>query len=142
MINCGQRISKLCQKLTPKIGVIPQDLDKTTIVTIYKKKKGEPEKCENHNGISITSHVVKIYDTVLEKRKIYNMNSKLGEEQFGYRKNRSTSDLMFSHRLVIENSWDLNKRLFTDLKKRHLTQYPETSYGSSWKMSKKSTGYI
>src|ERR1700755_182462 len=45
---------------------------------------------------------------------------KLGEEQHGYRKNRSTTDLLFALRITLEKVWEFNKSVhiaFLDLRK-------------------------
>ena len=45
---------------------------------------------------------------------------KLGEEQYGYRKNRNTTDLLFALRITLEKVWEFNKSVhiaFIDLRK-------------------------
>lgn len=96
-----------------------EDWGKTIILPCYKNK-GDSSKCENYRGISLLCHAAKLYEHILEKRARAIIEPKLGEEQYGYRKDRSTSDLIFALRMVIEKSWEFNKPLyvaFIDLEK-------------------------
>ena len=45
---------------------------------------------------------------------------RLGEEQYGYRKNRSTTDLLFALRMTVEKGWEYDRTIhiaFIDLRK-------------------------
>lgn len=96
-----------------------EDWAKIIILPFYKNK-GDSSKCENYRGISLLCHAAKLYEHILEKRARAIIEPKLGEEQYGYRADRSTSDLIFTLRMVIEKSWEFNKPLyvaFIDLEK-------------------------
>ncbi len=83
---------------------IPQDWGKTIILPIYKGK-GDSGRSDNYRVISLINHIAKLYERILEK-------PKLGEEQHGYRKDRSTSDPIFILRMVMEKCWEFNKNLY------------------------------
>ena len=66
------------------------------------------------------NHITKVYERILEKRARNIIEGQLGEEQYGFRKNRSTIDLIFALRIIIEKSWEFNKAAyitFIDLQK-------------------------
>ena len=67
--------------------------------------KGDSGQCKNYRGITLICHAAKLYERILEKRARRVIEPQLGEEQHGYRKDRSTSDLIFTLRLIIEKSW-------------------------------------
>jgi hypothetical protein len=75
-----------------------------TIITPIYKGKGDPGKCENYRGISLMSHLAKTYERILEARLRKKVEPQLDEEQYGYRKSRSTTDFMFALRMVVEKS--------------------------------------
>ena len=41
-------------------------------------------------------HMAKLYETILERKLRSKIEPRLGEEQYGYRGGRSTTDLMFA----------------------------------------------
>jgi hypothetical protein len=66
------------------------------------------------------SHLAKTYERILEARLRKKVEPQPGEEQYGYRKSRSTTDLMFALRMVVEKSLEYNKTIhiiFIDLAK-------------------------
>ena len=42
--------------------------------------------CDNYRGISLINHVTKLYERIIENRARALIEDRLGEEQFGYRK--------------------------------------------------------
>lgn len=100
-------------------GVVPGRWGKIIVLPIYKGK-GDTGECGNYRGIALLDHIAKVYERILEKRLRRRIEGQLGEEQYGYRKGRSTSDLLFALRIVLEKSWEFNKTVyiaFLDLKK-------------------------
>ncbi len=91
---------------------IPEEWGKTVIVPIYKGKKTKGE-CMKYRGISLINHAAKIHERILEKRIRTTIEPQLGEEQYGYRRDRSTIDLVFAMRIVIEKSWEYKRPVQT-----------------------------
>lgn len=89
------------------MGEIPDERGKIMIVPIYKGK-GEKRKCQNYRGISLINHITKLHERILEKRATDIIEYKLTEEQYGFRKNSSTTDLIFALMLITEKSWEYN----------------------------------
>lgn len=97
---------------------IPQDWGRAIVCPIYKK--GDKTQCNNYRGISLLSHVGKIYERILETRLRTQIENKLGEWQCGFRPNRSTTDLVFTLKIIMEKSWEWDKEkdiLFVDMEK-------------------------
>src|SRR5678816_1966505 len=89
------------------------------VLPIYKGK-GDTGDCGNYRGIALLDHIAKVYERILERRLRGVIEIQLGEEQYGYGKGRSTSDLLFALRIVLEKSWEFNKTAyiaFLDLRK-------------------------
>lgn len=57
-------------------------------------------------------HAAKPYERILEKSAIRATEPQLGAEQQGYSKDKSTSVLTFSLRVVIEKSWKYERQLY------------------------------
>ena len=76
---------------------IPQEFKDATVIHLFKRK-GNPQVCDNHRGISLLSVAGKILARVLLNR----LNEHLEqsghppESQSGFRKNRGTIDMIFT----------------------------------------------
>ena len=113
-----RKILKILNVIWTK-GEIPEEWGKMLIIPIFKGK-GDKSNCQNYRGISLINHITKLYERILEKRARSIIEEKLGKEQYGFRKNRGTTDLIFALRIVIEKSWEFNKAAyiaFIDLQK-------------------------
>ena len=85
-------------------------------------KKGDKKECSNYRGISLLSLVGKVFAKVLETRCRAMIELRLGDEQCGFRPGRSTTDQIFTFRLVIEKAWEYAKPVycsFIDLEKAY-----------------------
>ena len=105
LIGGPDLIKKLTQLLVEiwKKGEVPQDFKDASLVSLFKK--GKRSVCDNHRGISLLSVVGKILARIIINRineKI--TNTVCSESQCGYRKGRSTVDMIFSLRQIQEKS--------------------------------------
>ena len=108
-------------------GAVPEEWGRATICPIFKggdvkedKSKGDRQNCKNYRGISLLPHIVKLYERVIEKKLRSCVESDLGEWQYGFRPNRSTMDLIFTLKVLMEKSWEFNIEqymAFLDLEK-------------------------
>ena len=100
--------------------VIPQDLKDAVIVTIYKKK-GDRADCGNSRGISLLSIVGKVITSIMLHRLHMNLTEDIiPDSQYGFRKDRSTTDAIFIARQIQEKCREERKDLymaFIDLSK-------------------------
>ena len=97
---------------------VPQDWQLAVINPIFKK--GDKALCGNYRGISLLSHCGKLYSSIIEKRLRTLVENKLGEWQYGFRPGRSTSDLLFVMKMIMEKSWEWGRdkfALFIDMEK-------------------------
>ena len=82
---------------------IPQKFKDATIIHLFKRK-GNPQVCDNHRGISLLSIAGKILARVLLNRLNEHLERSglLLESQCGFRKNRGTMDMIFTARQLKE----------------------------------------
>ena len=97
---------------------IPNDWQKGMIVRI--PKKGDLSLCDNWRGITLISVPGKVFCKILLIRIDEEIDSKLREEQAGFRKGRGCIDQILALRNIIEQCLEWNKELhinFVDFKK-------------------------
>ena len=101
-------------------GGVPQQWLKATITTIYKRK-GEKSECSNYRGLSLLDVAGKILAKIMSSRFNKNIAEKLlPESQCGFRADRSTNDMIFVCRQLLEKGREQNQPLsiaFVDLRK-------------------------
>ena len=78
-------------------GVIPPDLKLQYITPIYKK--GNRTEAVNYRPVSLTSHIIKIFERVVRKHLVKHLedNNILPDSQHGFRKNRSCLTQLIEH---------------------------------------------
>ncbi|KAL1447535.1 hypothetical protein WDU94_013872, partial [Cyamophila willieti] len=97
---------------------VPADWRDATVVPIFKK--GNKAKCDNYRGISLLSIPGKILSRVLYNRLNPFLEQYLEETQSGFRPSRSTVDMIFSSRQIIEKTLEQNTQMgvaFVDISK-------------------------
>ncbi|XP_042893180.1 uncharacterized protein LOC122267227 [Penaeus japonicus] len=85
--------------------------------TIDEYKKN----CDNYRGIKLTSHTLKIWERVIEKR--LRRRVQVSDQQFGFMSGRRTTDAIFALRQPIEKYREGQKDLhivFIDLKRQEV----------------------
>ena len=89
-------LCKIFQK-TLDSGVIPSALKKGIITPIFKG--GDRTKPQNYRPVSLTSHVIKIFEKIMKDNLVNHMNSlnKFNENQHGFRSGRSVVSQLLSH---------------------------------------------
>ena len=126
-----QNILKLLNRFYLEGVVVPEEWCKTLVIPIFKGK-GDTGSCQNYRGISLIPHITKLYERILERRISLLVEPLLGEEQHGYRNNRTVTDLTFGLRMVIEKAWEYNQSIyiaFIDLQKA----FDSVPRGEVWK---------
>lgn len=94
-------------------GMIPSHWKKGDIVTIYKRK-GDKAVCGNSRGITLLDVAGKILGKVLLVRLLALLNNDiLPETQCGFRSERSTVDMIFTCRQLIEKSIEQREHFST-----------------------------
>ena len=100
---------------------IPQELKDASIIHLYKRK-GNPQVCDNHRGISLLSIAGKILANILLNRLNVHLDQTglIPESECGFRKDRGTIDMIFTARQLQEKCQEQNVDLymtFVDLTK-------------------------
>jgi sorting nexin-29 len=90
------------------------------IVPIHKK--GDEIDCSNYRGISLLSISYKTLSNILLSRLSPYIDEIIGDHQYGFRRNRSTTDQIFCISQMLEKKWEYNGtvyQLFVDFKKAY-----------------------
>ena len=110
---------RMCQRAWLS-GDTPEDWRTGVVVPLYKK--GDHKDCGNYRGITLLSLPGKVYAKILEKRCRPIVESRLHDEQCGFRAGRSTTDQIFTLHQLLEKSWEYGKEVylcFVDLEKAY-----------------------
>ena len=97
---------------------VPSDWTKGTIIKLFKK--GDALVCGNWRGINIMSIPSKLLSIIILQRLQQKLDQHLRDEQHGFRPGRSCADLIFTLRMLVDDSKEWNKKLyllFIDLEK-------------------------
>ena len=92
---------------------IPQEFKDVSIIHLYKRR-GNPQVCDNHRGISLLCIAGKILAKILSNRLNVHLDQKglIPESQCGFRKDRGTIDMIFTARQLQEKCQDQNVYLY------------------------------
>ena len=92
---------------------IPQEFKDATIIHLFKRK-GNPQMCDNHRGISLLSIAGKVLARVLLNQLNEHLEQSwlLPESQCGLRKDRGTIDMIFTARRLQEKCQEQNMALY------------------------------
>ena len=114
----------VCQ-LTSIFNAIMQ---KSTITPIYKDK-GDHMNCSNYRGIKLLSHIMKLWERIIDQR-LRDIVS-ISDGQFGFKSGVGTTDAIFVIRTLCEKYREGNKPLdtvFVDLEMAYDTVPRDVSY--------------
>jgi len=108
---------------------LPEEWKEFIIVHILKK--GDKTDCNYYRGISLLPTTYKILSNILLSRLIPHAEEVTGDHQYGFRRNRSTTDHIFCIRQILEKKWEYNEavhQLFIDFKKAYDSVRREVLY--------------
>ena len=91
-------------------GTWPEDFVKTILIPIPKKKKAV--ECGDYRTISLISHAAKVVLRIINRRLETRANEYLGDDQFGFRKGKSTRDAIAVMRTLVERNLEYNQDVF------------------------------
>uniref|UniRef100_A0A8D9E6N4 Craniofacial development protein 2 n=1 Tax=Cacopsylla melanoneura TaxID=428564 RepID=A0A8D9E6N4_9HEMI len=97
---------------------IPKDWTDAIVVPLHKK--GNKAKCDNYRGISLLSVPGKVLSKVLCNRLSPFLETCFSDSQCGFRTERSTVDMIFATRQLVEKTLEQNTELcmaFIDIRK-------------------------
>ena len=94
-------------------------IGKRELYALYGKQ-GDKTDCGSYRGVTLLSHAGKLYGRILENRLRTHVESIIGEWQHGFRPGKSTIDLIFTIKMILEKSREWGKEkfaLFIDMEK-------------------------
>ena len=99
MLPMAETLTKLLLCMWRK-EAIPQEFKDASIIHLYKRK-GNPQVCDNHRGISVLCIAGKIMAKILLNHLDVHLDQKglIPESQCGFRKDRGTTDMIFIARM-------------------------------------------
>ena len=100
----GRKLTNITDR-THDTGYIPHAVEKSIFITI-PKKEGATE-CGQHRTISIMSQTGKIVLRVILNRMRNKVDQNIGQEQYGFRKGKGTTNAIFSLRMIIERAIEM-----------------------------------
>uniref|UniRef100_A0AAV2MSF8 Endonuclease/exonuclease/phosphatase domain-containing protein n=1 Tax=Knipowitschia caucasica TaxID=637954 RepID=A0AAV2MSF8_KNICA len=96
-------LTRLCN-IAWRSGVVPMEWQTGVVVPLYKK--GDRRVCSNYRGITLFSLPSKVYSKVLERRLRPMIESRIQEEQCGFRPGRGTLDQLYTLHRILKGSWE------------------------------------
>ena len=97
---------------------VPSDWTKGTIIKLIKK--GDALVCGNWRGVNIMPIPCKVLSIIILQRLQQKLDQHLRDEEHGFRPGGSCADLIFTLRMLVDDSKEWNKKLyllFIDLEK-------------------------
>jgi len=88
----------------------PASWKETKLKVLFKK--GDPKLPQNYRPISIIPVMAKLFSTVIYGRIADQIQSRLSEEQFGFRKGRGCADAVHVLRMIVEKSAEWGEPLW------------------------------
>lgn len=102
----GEALWELLRKIWNGEG-IPEDWKKGVICSIYKK--GDKRVAKSYRGVTLMDIAYKIYAGILDERLKAEIETKLEESQFGFRKGRGVTDAVFVINHIIDKQLSREK---------------------------------
>jgi hypothetical protein len=75
------------------------------------KKKSQSTKCSDHRTISLIAHTAKIVAKIFRRRIQKKIENVLGEDQFGFRREKGTRDTIGLPRIISERTLEIDEEL-------------------------------
>ncbi|KAM4534591.1 uncharacterized protein V3H82_024506 [Fundulus diaphanus] len=102
-------LTRLCN-IAWTSGAVPLDWQTGVVVPLFKK--GDRRVCSNYRGITLLSLPGKVYSGVLERRVHRIVESRIQEEQCGFRPGRGTLDQLYTLSRILEGAWEFAQPVY------------------------------
>jgi len=93
-------------------GEWPKDFTEVTMIAL-ERKKTQATKCGDHRKISLIAHTAKIIAKILRRRLERKIEDVLGEDQFGFRREKGTRDGNGMMRIKAERTLEIDDEVCT-----------------------------
>ncbi|KAL4131689.1 hypothetical protein QTP88_008968 [Uroleucon formosanum] len=119
--QAGDEIKNVLYELLCQIyetGKIPRDFGCSRLVIVPKKPRAN--QCENFRTLSLISHAAKLLAIIVSKRINKGIEARLANDQYGFRKNKGTREVILGLRVILEKQIERQKityMAFVDLEK-------------------------
>ena len=104
-----EKLTNICNEMY-KSAQIPEDLRTSIFIVLPKKQKATD--CSDHRTISLMCHTLKLLLLIILKRITNKIDSNVGPEQTGFRKNSGTREGIFNLRILTEKYIEREKDIF------------------------------
>ena len=94
-------------------GNIPEDWKRAHVKPLYKGK-GDPEEAKNYRCISLTSHLYKVFTSILADRITLQCLPMMSENQHGFLPHRSCEEAINALMVYVESNEDPTYAVFVD----------------------------
>ncbi|CAH2096300.1 unnamed protein product [Euphydryas editha] len=91
-------------------GEIPDDWLKSVFITLPKKPNAR--KCSDYRTISLMSHVLKIFLSIIHDRIRAKCDDQLGASQFGFRSGMGTREAQFALNVLVQKCRDKQRNVY------------------------------
>ena len=88
---------------------MPEEWRRSVLIPIYKNK-GDAQCCGNYRGIKLMSHIMKVWERIIEAR--LKDRVEINKEQYGFMLGKGTTDAMFAVRMLMEKYRESQKELY------------------------------
>ena len=78
---------------------MPREWRSSTVIPLYKNK-GDIQDCNNFRGIKLLSHMMKLWERVIERR--LRKDISISKNQFGFMPGRSTTEAIYLLRRLMK----------------------------------------
>ena len=98
---------------------MPEEWRDSVLIPIFKNK-GDVQSCSNYRGIKLIGHTMKLWERIIERRLRRDLT--FSNQQYGFMPGKSTTDALFSLRVLMEKYREGQKELhcvFVDLEKAY-----------------------
>ena len=92
---------------------------RSVLIPIYKNK-GDAQCCENYREIKLISHIMKVWERIIESR--LRDRVEISKQQYGFMPGNGTTDAMFALRMLMEKYRKGQRKLYcviVDLEKAY-----------------------
>ena len=80
------------------VGRMPEEW-RSVLIPIYKNKR-DAQCCGNYRGIKLISHIMKVWERIIEARQRDRVE--ISKQQYGFMPEKGTTDAMFASRMLME----------------------------------------
>ena len=90
-------------------GRMPEEWRRSVLIPIYKNKE-DAQCCGNYRGIKLMSHIMKVWERIIETR--LKDRVEINKQQYKFMLGKGTTDAMFAVRMLMEKYRESQRELY------------------------------